>query len=382
MERLSIDYLDNLHQINNPVCISVYMPTHRVGNEIRQDQIRFKNIISKVEDNLRRKGLRDSEIEHLMKPVEDFRNEAPNWQQMSDGLVLFRSKDHFEVNQFPMEFEELAVVSHRYHLKPLIPLLNGNGLYYLLSLSQNKVAMYEGTRFSLKEIDASFLPENLAKALRIDEFMESQQFHTGGPATPGGGRAALFHGHGGEEDQKVLIQQFFRQVNKELTTFLDDRTVPLVIAGVDYLHPIYHEINTHKGLLNKGVKGNPDSFTADELHERSWESVSEVFDREQKEAAKQFDDLKGSGKVLTSTDKVIPAAVEGRLDTLFITVNEHIWGRYDESSHEMRLESNGETPEDLIDLAAVKTLLQSGKVYGVKRNDMPGGHQLVGITRY
>ncbi|MCH8557553.1 MAG: hypothetical protein LAT84_07025 [Balneolia bacterium] len=383
MERLSLDYLETLHAQQDPNSISIYMPTHRVGNEIRQDQIRFKNMINGVIDILKRKGLRDSEIDHLMKPVEDFRNEGPNWQAMSDGLVLFRSTNHFEVNQFPEAFDELAVVSHRYHLKPLIPLLNGNGLYYVLSLSQNKVALFEGTRYSIKEIDSSFLPENLAKALRIDEFMESQQFHTGGPATPGGGRAALFHGHGGaEDDQKTLIQQFFRKINKELTSFLDDRNVPLVIAGVDYLHPIYHEVNSHKGLLKLGVKGNPDSFTLDDLHEKSWEIVSEVFEQEQHEAAKQFTDLNGSSKVLTKTEDVVPAAVAGRIETLFISTDEHIWGRYDVTNSEMRLELDGETPEDLIDLAAVKTLFQSGKVYGMKRNQMPGGHQVVGIARY
>lgn len=383
MERLSLDYLRKLHDQQDPNSISIYMPTHRVGNEIRQDQIRFKNMINGVIEILKKKGLRDTEIEHLMKPVEAFRNEAPNWQAMSDGLVIFRSKDHFEVNQFPEAFEELAVVSHRYHLKPLIPLLNGNGLFYVLSLSQNKVAMFEGTRFSIKEIDSTFLPENLANALRIDEFMESQQFHTGGPATAGGGRAALFHGQGGgEDDQKVLIEQFFRKISKELSSFLDDRHVPLVIAGVDYLHPIYQKVNSHKGLLEDGVHGNPDGYTLDDLHEKSWAIVSEVFEKEQQDAAKQFTDLNGSSRVLTSTDEVVPAAVEGRIETLFISTDEHIWGRYDVTNSEMRLELDGETPEDLIDLAAVKTLFQSGKVYGMKRSEMPGGHQVVGIARY
>lgn len=382
MKRLSLDYLKELHQVQDDICISIYMPTHKVGNEIRQDKIRYKNLLNEVTQELKNKGLRDGEVEQLLRPLESFRDEAPNWQNLSEGLVLFRSKEHFEMNQFPAEFEERAIVSHRYHLKPLIPLLNGNGLYYLLSLSQNKIKLYEGTRFSMTDIDDDFLPDNLVKALRIDEFVETQQSHSGGPATVGGGRSTLFHGHGGEEDQKLLIQQFFRQVNKELTNFLDDRQVPLVLAGVEYLHPIYAEVNSHEGLIEKGVHGNPDSFSLDELHERSWSAVKELFEQEQHDAAKQYEDLKGSAKVISGVDEVVAAAVQGRVETLFVSLNEHVWGRYDAPENEIRLEHSGQTAEDLLDLAAVKTLFQSGKVFGIHRSEIPDGHQLAAIARF
>ena len=382
MKRLTIDYLKELHQVEDDICISMYMPTHKVGNEIRQDKIRYKNLLNEVTQSLKARSLRDGEIEHLLRPLENFRDEAPNWQNLSEGLVLFRSKNHFEVNQFPAEFDEQAVVSHRYHLKPLIPLLNGNGLYYLLSLSQNKVKLYEGTRYSMADIDDDFLPDSLVNALQIDEFIESQQFHSGGPVA-GGGRAALFHGQGGgEEDQKVLIEQFFRQINKELTNFLDDRRVPLVLAGVEYLHPIYNDVNTHEGLLEKGVRGNPDSFSLDELHERSWKAVKNVFEQEEQQAVKQYEDLKSTGKTLSGVDEVVAAAVQGRIDTLFVSLNEHVWGRYAISENEIRLEHSGQTAEDLLDLAAVKTLFQSGKVFGMHRSEIPDGHQLAGIARF
>lgn len=382
MKRLSLEYLKELNEVQDEASISIYMPTHKVGNEIRQDKIRYKNLLNEAVEKLKQRGLRDSEIQHLLKPLEQFRDEAPNWQNLSEGLVLFRSENHFEVNQFPVEFEEQAIVSHRYHLKPLIPLLNGNGLYYLLSLSQNKIELYEGSRYSMTDIEDDFLPENLVKALQIDEFVASQQFHTGGPVTAGGGRAALFHGHGGEEDQKGLIQQFFRQVNKELTDFLDDRRVPLVLAGVEYLHPIYAEVNTHEGLVEKGVRGNPDSFSLDELHERSWSAVKDVFEQEQHDAIRQYENLKGNGKALSGVDDVLAAAVQGRVDTLFVSLNEHVWGRFDPQENAARLEYSGQTAEDLLDLAAVKTLFQSGKVFGMHTSEIPGGHQLAAISRF
>jgi hypothetical protein len=44
--------------------------------------------------------------------------------------------------------ELVVVVSDRFHLKPLLPLLTGDGKFYLLTLSQeDEVKFFEGSRF-------------------------------------------------------------------------------------------------------------------------------------------------------------------------------------------------------------------------------------------
>lgn len=382
MKRLSIDSIKSYYEIKDKTCISIYMPAHRMGTQVRQDQIRFKNLTRQTEEQLSERGFRKDEIDTLMNPIHSLRDNTPMWQHMSDGFVIFRSENHFSYNQFPIPFEELSLVQHRFHLKPLIPLLTGNGLYYVLGLSQNKVSLFEGTKHSLKEIEADFLPENLVHALNIDEFLETKQFHTS-TAGAGGERAAMFHGHGSaEEDRKQLIRQFFREINKNLTPFLTDRQVPLVLAGVDYLHPIYHEVNDHQGLLKNGVKGNPDQYSVDELHKRSWEIVSSVFDEELQNAKKAFEENISSKKTAHELDQVLKSAGQGRVETLFVAKNEQVWGRYDEKSMELRLETKDETPEDLLDLCAVKTLINGGAVYSLDRNDIPKGYQTAALLRY
>jgi hypothetical protein len=382
MKRLSIDSIKSYFEIKDKTCISIYMPAHRMGTEFRQDQIRFKNLTRQTEDQLRERGYRKDEIDTLMKPVHALRDNTPLWQHMSDGFVIFRSENHFSYNQFPIPFKELALVQHRFHLKPLIPLLTGNGLYYVLGLSQNKISLFEGTKHSLKEIEADFLPENLAKALNIDEFFETKQFHTSTAGT-GTERAAVFHGHGGvEEDRKQLIRQYFREINKNLTPFLTDRQVPLVLAGVEYLHPIYHEINDHQGLLKNGVNGNPDQYSTEELHKKSWDIVSSVFNGEVHKARIAIEENLGTKRIAIDLDQVLKSAEQGRVETLFIARNEQVWGRYDEKNMELRLETKDETPEDLLDLCAVKTLINGGAVFSLDRNDIPKGYQTAALLRY
>jgi len=380
MERLSLDMIKKNFEIKDKTCISIYMPTHRMGTEVRQDQIRFKNLVESVQNTLKERGYRDNEIDKLLKPILDLRQETPLWQHMSDGFVIFRSENHFSYNQFPTPFPEMALVQHRFHLKPIIPLLTGNGLYYVLGLSQNKISLFEGTRFNIKEIDTSFLPESLAKSLNIDEFLDSKQFHTGTNAGRSD-RSAIFHGHGGAgEDQKTLIKQFFREINKNLTPFLTDREVPLILAGVEYLHPLYEEVNDHKGLLNDGIPGNFEQYSLSELHEKSWQIVSDVFKNGFEKAKKDFELNRKRGA--TELQAVLKAAHQGRIESLFVSLDEQVWGRFDEKTFEPRLETKEETPEDLLDLCSVITLLNGGNVYGVSRNEVPGGYQTAALLRY
>lgn len=382
MKRLSLDLLKSYYEINDPICISIYMPTHRKGREMQQDQIRFKNLLANTEDDLKSKGLRKAAIDKLLKPVSALRMETPLWQHMSDGFVIFRSENHFSYNQFPVNFDEGVYVQHRFHIKPLIPLLTGNGLYYVLGFSQNNVRLFEGTRFSLTEIESGFLPDSLQESLNIDEFLRNKQFHTG--TNPSGGeRSAIFHGHGGaDEGQKDLIRQFAREINRNLTPFLTDRQAPLVVAAVEYLHPIYREVNDHAGLIERGVYGNPDGFTLEELHQKSWEAVSAVFEEEKLNALKKFSKLNGSPKSCTTIEDLLKAAHAGRVENLFIALDEQVEGFFDPDTSEIKVKQNGEYTEDLLDLCSIKTLLNGGTVFGMPRNEIPGGFRAAGTLRY
>jgi hypothetical protein len=47
----------------------------------------------------------------------------------------------------------LVIVSERFHVKPLLPLLSGDGRFYVLALSQNEIRLLQGTRYSVEQVD-------------------------------------------------------------------------------------------------------------------------------------------------------------------------------------------------------------------------------------
>jgi hypothetical protein len=48
-------------------CVSIYMPTHRVTAQIRQDRIRFRNMVRDAEKQLREYGLSRPRVEAFVK---------------------------------------------------------------------------------------------------------------------------------------------------------------------------------------------------------------------------------------------------------------------------------------------------------------------------
>ena len=87
-------------------------------------------------------------------------------------------------------------------MKPLFPLLSGDGRFYVLALSQKSVRLLEGTRDSVSEVDLEGVPESLAEALGTDQTVRQSEFRAVGSGAPGGGsQGPVYGGHGvGDED--------------------------------------------------------------------------------------------------------------------------------------------------------------------------------------
>jgi hypothetical protein len=299
--------------------------------------------------------------------------------------VIFLSADTSRHYRLPVGFEELLVVAERFHIKPLLPLLSGDGRFYVLAISQNEVRLLQATRYSVDEVDLEGVPTSLAVALRFDDPEKRLQFHTA-TRTPGskGGRPAMFHGHGvSVNDAKTDLLRYFHKVDAGLCELLRGEQVPLVLAGVDYLLPLYQEANTYPHLVGEGIAGNPEDISAKELHRQAWAIVQPHFLLTQEEAAARYNQLVDTEQASSELERIVPAAYHARVDTLFVALGVERWGTFDLKSNTIRLQERTEAgADDLLDFAAVETLLNGGTVYALDQDQMPGGAPLAAVFRY
>ena len=380
MNVLTRNNLNLLMAVHKGPCVSVFMPMHRSGPETQQDLIRFKNLIREAEERLITRGIPAPEARELLESAQKLLQGDLFHQHQSDGLAMFLSPEVFRTYMLPFVFKELVIVTDRFHIRPLLPLLSGDGRYYILALSQNKVRLLQGTHYSVNEVSLADVPKNLAETLRDDDSWKELQMHS---AISGGQGTFSSVTHGSEVDSKENIRRYFRRIDKGLHELVRDERVPLVLAGVDYLHPIYKEVNTYPHLMEAGVGGNPERLSAKELHAQAWTVVRPYFQKAQQEAVNRYKEFASSGRTSNRVRKIILEASHGRIELLFVVPDLQQWGIFDPGTDEIHLHKKEKTgDQDLLEFTAIQTLLNGGTVYVVEPEKMPDTGSLAAVFRY
>jgi hypothetical protein len=361
-------------------CVSLFLPTHRGGREVQQAPIRLKNLLRQAADGLEADGASAPTIERLLAPLRRLLDDRLFWQYQSDGLALFSRRGWWGSFRVPLDLPELATVADRFHVTPLLPLLTGDGHFFVLALSQNQIRLLEGTRDRLEEVDLPGEPLGGRDALQGEVERQVQLY----VADRGGvGARGIFHGHGDVGDlQEERILQYFRSVDRRLREVLADEHAPMVLAAVEHLSPLWRRANTYPHLVDQTLPGNPEELRPDQLHARAWPIVEPLFLQAQRDAAARYDRLAGTGLTSQDPEEIARGAGEGRIETLF--VSQHPAGAAavgatgEAASHRDASGAAGE----LVESAAVTTLTKGGTVYALPSGEVPGGGRAAALFRY
>ena len=379
MNRITGETLKMLTEKSPDLAISIYMPTYRAGTEVKQNHIRFKNLLRKAEDMI--EALNFS-TEDFLQPVRQLVDDHMFWSTQGDGLAVFLADGLFLTYRLPDSFEELVVVNDYFHIKPLFGLLTNERKYYVLAISQKRARLIRCTRQSCEEVTPDDLPQGIAEALPYDDPESQLQYHTGtqGP----GKRPALFHGHGvGTDESKDNILRYFQQIDRALKPALQGEKAPLILAGVGYLHSLYRQANAYPHLLEEGLEMNPDEKKNEELCPSGWKIVAPYLKEDEKKNAKKYQKLIGTGLASPDLKSIIQAAVQGRVESLFVALDTEKWGKYNET--ENRLDIHREKApgdRDLLDFAALHTFKKGGAVYVYSEEQLPDEGPICAVFRY
>ena len=393
MDLFNRDELKRLAELEDDLCISIYMPTHRFRSDWSQNTTRFKNLLRDVRDQLRDQEYRETAIDQILKDARQQLDRPGFWRGLSEGLAAFITSETSEFYRLPLPFDEVAIVEDRFHLKPLFPLIADNKRFYLLALSQNDVRLYQGTHRAISEVEAAEIPSDIVAAVQQYEEPPEQglQSHTQGQSSSPDGRGTdqLRHGHGSSEDQsrepKDQLKRFFRRIDESVADYIGGEEVPLVLAGVSEYLPFYKSENSYSHLVDDIVAGNPEQLGAQELHQKAWEIVESVLQKRQQEASDRFEDLYYQDGNLASDNfhEIIPACAYGRVEALFVPVGEYRWGRYDPDTNTVEVhESQQPGDGDLLNYAALQSYLSGATVQVLQPEQMPGGRSVAAIFRY
>lgn len=83
-------------------CLSIYMPAHRAGKEVKQDAVRLTNLIKKAERIF--SAASNYSFEGFVSPITEMMENQAMRNQRCDGLAIFKSEkqlknDHLTSSQ-------------------------------------------------------------------------------------------------------------------------------------------------------------------------------------------------------------------------------------------------------------------------------------------
>lgn len=159
--------------------------------------------------------------------------------------------------------------------------------FYVLSLNRKNIRLYEANQRHIKRVELKNFPTNLEDALQIDEYPQARELHPIAPSSKGKQSEGYHSQFNVKQTNKIMLEEFFRRIDQRLHGFLNKQKKPLVIAGVNYILPIYRKVNTYQGLISDAIKGNQEHVSPLVLREKAWSVVdrSTMFKRSQRDVS-------------------------------------------------------------------------------------------------
>lgn len=363
--------------------VSIYLPTHVAGEQNQQAPVRYKNLLREARQRLRDRGMQEEDADRFLAAAANLADDQTFWRTPAKGAAILIDLRGVRSWPLPIPCPELAVVGTAFHVLPLIAAFNLQTPYFLLAISQKRPRLLRGVNDELVEIAAPGMPEAGVESLGYDEPEERSQTHTASPRLTGK-QSVVFHGQGGSADAaKKELTEYLRLVDRAVAAVVDKENVPLIFAGVDYLFPIYQEVNAASRLAPKHLAGNPDRESLQELSARARALLAELGATKPQADVERYWKNASGGKAEKRVEHIVRDAHAGQIEMLFVDPSVATWGYFDAATLDVRIDGERRfDSESLMNAAAVNVLRRGGSVVTSPAGYVPGGGAMAAILRF
>ena len=389
MDTLKAEIVE-LHQVDDlkPMlaspgpCLSMYisLSSAPVNQSIKIDELEWKEVLRSVEPKIEELGAQGRE---LVDSLKDWAAVLPDGEPRGKGLAIFRSPDVFRIAWMDEPAATRAYVAPHFHIRPLLSDLTGDKTFYILALSQKNVRLLHCTTRSSEEVA---FPSAVATSFHtyMDPVKPDHNSVNRSSAGPDSGQTKGVGGTTNTEreakDQYLL--HFFKQIDRGVNELLRNKEEHLVLAGVEYEVVLYRTVNSYPHIAEGTVHGAPNSLKSGEMHARAIEALQQGPAKKVDDALAQYNHRVGAG-ASNRLKEVLKASYDGRVLTLLISDSIEKTGAFDEETYSVKGRETGSSQdEDLVNDAAVQTIIHAGNVLVVPNDKMPEGTPVAAIFRY
>jgi Bacterial archaeo-eukaryotic release factor family 11 len=377
-----------LAQIKGETCVSLYLPTSPVVDNIRANRIAFRDLAREALAQLREAGADKRKIavfeerfDHLAGLEHDVQDEdkirklqraKPDpfdtfWHYQANGLAVLSTSGLMRMFRLPDAPKPLAEVADRLHLTPLIRAMTSPHDIFVLALAEESVRLIHAfANFPPVRLQIPDLPRNAEEATR------RPSFHVRAP------RRKLQN----LEGEKVLLQKYVRKVEQAVHGVFAGLNTPLVLAAEEPLASMFRSLNTYPRLADEIIEGNPDQVTDAELEDAAIPILDRLYSREVKAAIALYDQLKPR-RATTDVSYAAHAATAGAVEQLLVDLDAVVPGLVSDLDGSVIYSASDDAETySVVDEVARRALYTGARVLGARREELPDRAPLTAILRY
>lgn len=344
-----------LKNVKDSICVTLILPTHRTAPDNQQDRIHLKNLAAAASAKLH-ETYGSRELNGLLSNLS--RIDEIDMQQNKEGLVVFVSESVFEYARLLFSPEQRFIIDSTFATRDLVRQMNYEDNYYVMTLSNNKVRLLEGSNEHLHEIKGKHFPaDNDVYSTDVVKIAQ------------------------GNTHDKHLEEFFNRQDKLFLSEYYAAHPGHLVLAGTDRNIQHYMHIADRKNIILTHIEGSFDDTPAHAIAEKAWPAVRKALSERRKQAIEQLDAV-GTAKLSTDLSEIWKLIREGRGGHLYVEKDFYHAGVIAGDTLMTSLDGHEELQNDVIDEIIEATIQYGGQVHFMDNGSMEKYGRIALVLRY
>lgn len=357
-----------LIRARSEAAITIYLETTPQTQNIDAARTALKQLTTQAVTQLQDIDVPKRTIWPIEEQLHDLMDDDAFWRVQSNSLAIFVTPDSLRTYRLPNHLTQMVQVADRFHLKPLLRSVSVPQHAFILALAENEVRVIE------------LLGDEPAQEIKVDN-MPKDAASVAGTANV---NSRSYSGRqGGGEGQKHHLRQYCRAVDSALRALLAGRHEPLIIAATDPLLSMYRSVNTYAELADEAITTSPVRVTAHDLGASGRKIMDGLHATTLADLASLYVVRENEGRATTQLARAARAATMGAVDILLVDMDTVVPGVIDATSGEITFDDTQTAVNyGVVDEIAGRVLLNGGRVYAVRRDEIPEGAELAAILRY
>ncbi|WP_312186627.1 hypothetical protein [Sphingobacterium sp.] len=290
--------LQTLIRIQDEICVTISLNTHRTHPDNLNDRIKIKNLIKEAVDRLLEKYDK-REVANLIAELEHLEQEIDVNYNL-ESLHLFVSNTVSEVFKSSWETNQEGVhISGNFAVRPVVKEIGRQTNYLIMLLSQSGIKLY------------SALNGHIVEEVHNEEFpIGENRFYNTFPDKA--------------SDSKHLddlLREYLNRVDKALIAYISEEKIMTLVFCTEDNYSKLMQVADRPSIYYGYLPIDYNNVETHQLETRAWEFMKQELERKNEDYFKELDSAIGQGLVLTDLQEIYRACQDGKGDFLLVEEN-------------------------------------------------------------